>query len=101
GTAVVVLPDGTRVPFAEFFSFFLASTVIDAWKHLATGPHTGRVSIGGVTVLRETWRVDLRDATFPHANGELDRYRATQAWRQSRGLPDPGSASAGGAADAL
>jgi hypothetical protein len=98
GAAVVILPDGARVAFAEFFAFFLSSTVIDAWKHLATGPHTQRVSVGGVTVLREAWRVDLREAVFPHPKGELDRYRATVSWQRSLGLPDTVYVSVGGEA---
>jgi hypothetical protein len=96
GTVLVLLPGHGRVPFAEFFGYFLTVAVINGWRSLTRDPHTPRVSVGGVTVLRESWRVDVRAAQFLQVKGELDSYRATQSWRHSLGLPDTVYASLSG-----
>jgi hypothetical protein len=88
GEPVVVLPDGVRVAFAEFFSFFLSATVLDAWKGVTDGPHTPRISVDGLVLTRETWRVDLAGQAFLTTRGEYDSYREVEAWRRALGLPD-------------
>jgi hypothetical protein len=96
GAVTVTLPDGSRVAFAEFFNCFLSAVVIDAWKRLSRGPHTDRVTVGGVTVLRESWRFDVSEEPFLRATGELAGFRAVQEWRRSVGLPDAVYASLAG-----
>ena len=48
------MPDGTRFSFSEFFTNFLSTVVIDAWKIIATGSHTPRISVGRQSRLRLT-----------------------------------------------
>lgn len=81
------LPDGTRVPFAEFFSFFLSVAVVDAWKSISEGPHTPRMTVGRFTITRQTWRTDVA-GEFPHVRGEWESYQAVNRWRRSLGCPD-------------
>jgi hypothetical protein len=88
GVVTLTLPDGTPVPFAEFFGFFLSAVVIDAWRHLDRSPHTARVTVGDLTVLRESWRADIRCAPFLTARTEQERHDGVQAWRRELGLPD-------------
>jgi hypothetical protein len=88
GAVTVVLPDGAEVPFAEFFGFFLSGVVIDAWRHLARAAHTARVTVGGLTLLRESWRSDVGSAPFLTARGEQERHDGVQVWRRELGLPD-------------
>jgi hypothetical protein len=98
GAVRVALPDGDEVPFTEFFGFFLSGVVIDGWRHLTKTPHTDRITVGGLTLLRESWRTDIRAAPFLTARDELERYRGVQAWRLELGLPDAVYASLSGEA---
>jgi hypothetical protein len=88
GEPAVVLPDGTQVAFAEFFSFFLSATVLDGWKSVADAPHTPRISVDRFVLTRETWRVDIAGQAFLTARGEYECYREVEAWRRALGLPD-------------
>jgi len=87
GKTFAELPDGTRLPFLEFFSFFLSIAVVDAWKSISDGPHTPRISVGRFTIARQTWRVDIA-GQFGEQVGEFESYRAVDRWRRSLGCPD-------------
>ena len=89
GDAVLaILPDGTRVPILEFFGFFLSSVVLDAWKVLTEQPHTPRITAGGLTIVRETWRADVAGEAFARLTGEHEAFLLMQSWRRSLGMPD-------------
>lgn len=95
---LLTLPGGVVARFANFFGYFLSNVVIDAWRRVADGPHSSRVTVGDVVVLRETWRVDVRAEPFLQAKGEWAAFRAAHAWRRSTGLPDRVYASLSGEA---
>jgi hypothetical protein len=87
GAVYAELPGGTRLTFPEFFSFFLSSAVLDAWKNISDGPHTPRISVGRFTITRQTWRVDVA-GMFTQPTSEFESYRAVDSWRRSLGCPD-------------
>lgn len=87
GRVFAELPDGTRLSFAEFFSFFLSISVVDAWKTISDGPYTPRISVGRFTVTRQTWRVDVA-GKFTKLVGEFESYRDVDSWRRALGCPD-------------
>lgn len=87
GAVFVELPDGSRLSFAEFFSFFLSITVVDTWKNISDGPHTPRISVGGFTLARQTWRATV-DKDLVRPVGEFEAYRAADRWRRELGCSD-------------
>lgn len=88
GSVYAELPDGTRLAFADFFSFFLSAAVLDAWKSISDAPYTPRISVGRFTIVRQTWRVDVAGKPFTRPAGEFESYRAVDSWRRSLGCPD-------------
>jgi Lantibiotic dehydratase, N terminus len=88
GAVFAELPDGTRLAFTDFFSFFLSAVVTDAWKAISAAAYTPRISVGRFIVVRESWRVDVTGQPFTRKAGEYESYRAMDQWRRSLGCPD-------------
>lgn len=88
GAIFVELPGGNRLTFGDFFSFFLSLMVVDAWKGISTDAHSPRISIGRMTIARESWRVDIAGQPFIRKASEFESYRAVLRWHRSLGCPE-------------
>lgn len=86
---VAQAPDGRSWPLLELFGPHLSARAVNAFKVVAEGTHTPRVSVGRLVVHRETWRATVADCglddTLPD---EASRYLAVRRWRDRLGLPE-------------
>lgn len=80
--------DGRSWPIAEVFADMLDVRAFDAWKLVAVGAHTPRVTIDGMVIIRETWRMTIGETGLAAATGERARYLAVRGLRGRLGLPD-------------
>ncbi|HCU49298.1 MAG TPA: lantibiotic dehydratase, partial [Micromonosporaceae bacterium] len=82
-------PDGRSWPVQELFGPFLSSRSVDAFKIVAAGAHTPRVTIDRLVVHRETWRTAVGDCSLSGKRiDEADGYLAVRRWRERLGLPE-------------
>jgi hypothetical protein len=97
-TALTVVPDGDTLcvraddgrqwPVIEMFASLLGLRVYDAWKLVGAPGHTPRITVGGLVLLRETWRTSVADTGLSGISGERDRFLAAREWRRRLGLPE-------------
>lgn len=84
-------PDGRCVPLLEFFAFFLSTVVVNAFRAVSTAPHTPRITIDRLVVVRETWRMcldDISSLTDISLRDEAGQYLAARRLAAEHGLPD-------------
>ncbi len=81
-------PDGRCWPLIEMFTGLLWMHAFDTWKLAGTGPHTPRIAVDGVVLVRETWRTTVGATMLAGVIGERERYLAVRRWRQALGLPE-------------
>lgn len=88
GQLAVKAPDGRTWPVIELFAALLSQRVFDTWKLVGGASHTPRVTVDGLVMLRETWRVTVAETGLADVSGERDRYLAARRWRRDLGLPE-------------
>lgn len=84
-----LLPNGQRLPAIELFTGFLSTMATDAFKiTMADDPHTPRVTVDRLVVLRETWRMTVEDLVEITVRGdEPGQYLAGRRVVARYGLP--------------
>jgi hypothetical protein len=88
GKLTVKAPDGRTWPAVELFASLLGQRVFDSWKLVGGSRHTPRVSVDGMVILREAWRMTVADTALADAIGERSQYLAVRRWRHELGLPE-------------
>jgi hypothetical protein len=88
GKLVVAGPDGSEWPLIEAFAEMLWVYALDSFKLVAPAPHTPRISLDKLVVVRETWRTTVGGTGLAGITGEPELYLAARAWRAGLGLPD-------------
>ncbi|WP_265443680.1 lantibiotic dehydratase [Flexivirga meconopsidis] len=90
GHRVVRAADGREWSIAEFWGVPLSIVAADAFKVGLGGRHVPRVSLDGLVIFRETWKVLPGDLNLIGAAGGNDArdYRSVRAWQRHIGLPD-------------
>ena len=88
GELVACAPDGRRWPLVEVFSALLAMHAVDGFKLVGAAPHTLRITVDRLVVVRETWRTTIGATGLAGVTGERDRYLAVRRWRGELGLAD-------------
>ena len=88
GRLRVTAPDGRSWPLIEVFADWLSLHAFDTWKLAGGRAHTPRTSVGGLTLIRETWRTTVAATGLADVAGEAERYLAVRRWRASLGLPE-------------
>ncbi|GGK15956.1 lantibiotic dehydratase [Streptomyces camponoticapitis] len=88
GDLVARHTDGQEWPLLEVFADFLSMHTADAFKLVAAGAHTPRVTIDRLVVERETWRCTVGSTGLATAKGYAQRYLAARRWAAELGLPD-------------
>lgn len=83
---VARFPDGTVEPILTVVGEFLAFLTKPNFGLSPQWPHIPRVTIGRMTVTRETWRVPA-SALTPHARGVSDPLEAVRAVMRELGVP--------------
>ncbi|MGI5529160.1 lantibiotic dehydratase [Streptomyces syringium] len=88
GTVTATTPDGRAWSMAELLAVPVSIIAADAFKIGLDRPHAPRVSLDGLVLFRETWRVPAGEiplAAKPDREGD---YLAVRRWLRERGLPD-------------
>ncbi|WP_225830211.1 lantibiotic dehydratase [Streptomyces sp. NK08204] len=88
GLVVRHLPDGRTFPLAEVLGEYLSAVTVNAFRMLPRGRHTPRVSIGRLTVARETWRLPARRFDWAFQLDERTRYLQMRDFVARHGLPE-------------
>lgn len=88
GGLVARAPDGRRWPLIEMFAGLLWMHAFDTWKLAGAGPHTPRVTVDGLVLVRETWRTTVAETGLADVTAERERYLAVRRWRRACGLPE-------------
>lgn len=88
GGLVVTGPDGRGWPLVEVFASWLTLHAFDTWKLAGGREHTPRTSVGGLVLVRETWRTTVGATGLADVAGEAERYLAVRRWRAALGLPE-------------
>src|SRR6185437_15518415 len=88
GRLIVKAPDGRTWPAIEMFASLLGQRVFDTWKLVGGTRHTPRVTVDGLVILREGWRMTVADTALADVSGERSRYLAVRRWRRDLGLPE-------------
>jgi hypothetical protein len=66
----------------------LAGIVVNAFKPVARGVHSPRVTIDRLVVSRESWTFRADEVAWANATDEADRFLGARAWRLAHGLPE-------------
>ncbi|MFV8130318.1 lantibiotic dehydratase [Streptomyces syringium] len=88
GTVTATTPDGREWNMAELLAVPVSIIAADAFKIGLDRPHAPRVTLDGLVLFRETWRVPAGEiplAAKPDREGD---YLAVRRWLRERGLPD-------------
>jgi Lantibiotic dehydratase, N terminus len=85
---VAVVPGGRRWPLLEVFGRLLSELSVEAFKSAGSAPHVPRITVDGLVLARETWRMGVGDCPAVTARGERDEFLAVRRWRMALGLPE-------------
>ena len=89
GRLIGTMPDGSSYPLLEFFAKFLSAIAMNAFRAVASQPHTPRITIGRMVCFRETWRTTVGDLSeLTAVRGEPEQYLAGRRVRAAMGLPE-------------
>jgi hypothetical protein len=75
-------------PLLEVFSEFLSAGVANAFRPVASGAHTPRVTIDRLVVTREAWKLPANEVSWAFVKSEAERFVAARAWRLEQGMPE-------------
>jgi hypothetical protein len=88
GELVAGTADGRSWPLLELFGELVSMHAVEAFKLVATAPHTPRITIDRVVVCRETWRTTVGASRLAEVTDQRDRFLAARRWRLALGLPE-------------
>jgi hypothetical protein len=80
--------DGRTWPLIDVFGELVATHTADAFKLVAAGPHTPRVTIDRLVVARETWRTTVAATGLAARDSYAGQYLAARRWRRRLDLPE-------------
>jgi Lantibiotic dehydratase, N terminus len=81
-------PDGSvRLDIIEMLGEFLTVVVVNGFQLLPPRPHTPRVTVDDVVILRESWGLPPSELPFAYARDRRSRYLAARRWARDHGLP--------------
>ncbi|HEU4733131.1 MAG TPA: lantibiotic dehydratase [Kofleriaceae bacterium] len=88
GALEVVTRDGARrFDVIAFLEHHLIAESFGAFSPVAPAPWTPRVTIDGVVIARETWRVAPAELAWPALEAPAARFVAARRWARSLGMP--------------
>jgi len=78
---------GLRFDAIAFLDQYLSFAASSHFRWAAHEPHTPRVTIDNVVVIREQWCCEPAELDFAHAKEPADRYLGARAWARRHGFP--------------
>ncbi|MCX5398106.1 lantibiotic dehydratase [Streptomyces sp. NBC_00102] len=88
GTVTATTPDGRGWSMAELLAVPVSIIAADAFKIGLDRPHAPRVSLDGLVLFRETWRVPAGEIPLAVKPDRAGDYLAVRRWLRASGLPD-------------
>ncbi|WP_339152728.1 lantibiotic dehydratase [Streptomyces sp. F41] len=88
GTVTATTPDGRAWNMAELLAVPVSIIAADAFKIGLDRPHAPRVTLDGLVLFRETWRVRVGDVPLAAKPDREGDYLAVRRWLRATGLPD-------------
>jgi hypothetical protein len=79
---------GFEAPLSKVFGELLSAATVNAFKPVARGAHTPRITVDRLVVAREAWSFPAADLAWAAVKAEPDRFLAARRWRLEQGLPD-------------
>ena len=76
-----------RFDIVEFFGAHLSGQLATRFPLFAPAPHLPRISIDGLVVMREQWRVSPQELTFADEKHAPLRFAGARRWAHACGLP--------------
>lgn len=71
----------------DVLSELMMNLIIDEFDMIGDAPHTPRLIVDRVVIVRETWRVDATELPFCFHHDEPRRFVEMRAWQRELGLP--------------
>jgi hypothetical protein len=62
--------------------------VLDAFKFVASRPHSPRVMIDRLVIIRESWRFRAEELAFAAGENAAERFLRGKEWARKNGLPN-------------
>ncbi|WP_156725738.1 lantibiotic dehydratase [Streptomyces apocyni] len=88
GTVTATTPDGRVWSMAELLAVPVSIIAADAFKIGLDRAHAPRVTLGGLVLFRETWRVRAGEIPLAAKPDRERDYLAVRRWLRDSGLPD-------------
>jgi hypothetical protein len=70
-----------------FYSALARQLHVSLGQRLPDAPHTPRLVVGDLTVMRESWFVAVADLPFLEERDEYAQFAAVRRWARDRGMP--------------
>ncbi|MQS10735.1 lantibiotic dehydratase [Streptomyces kaniharaensis] len=77
-----------EAPLAHVVGEPLAAAAINAFKPVARGSHSPRITVDRLVVARESWTFPAGELAWAAVRSEPDRFLAARRWRLAHGLPE-------------
>jgi hypothetical protein len=87
GRLTAVLPDGSAYDLLDAYANTMTQRAMDRFTLRPEGDHTPRITIGRLTVARETWQLPVADMDFAEEKSEAARFVRARHWRLRNELP--------------
>ncbi|MBJ7005133.1 lantibiotic dehydratase [Streptomyces griseofuscus] len=87
GRLTAVLPDGTAYDVLDAYANTLTQRVMDRFTLRPEGEHTPRITLGRMTVARETWQLPVAEVDFADEKAEAARFVKARHWQRRHDLP--------------
>lgn len=88
GTVTATTPDGRVWSMAELLAVPVSIIAADAFKVGLDRAHAPRVTLDGLVLFRETWRIPAGEIPLASKPDRAGDYRALRRWLCDSGLPD-------------
>jgi hypothetical protein len=88
GRLVAGTAGGVRWPLVEVFADLLATHAVDAFKSIPQRPHTPRVTVDRLVIVRETWRTTIGATGLAGRADRSDLFLRARRWRRQLRAPE-------------
>jgi len=77
-----------EAPLLKVFGELLSAATVNAFKPVAHGTRSPRITIDRLVLARESWSFQADGVAWAALKSEADRFLAARRWRQEHGLPE-------------
>jgi hypothetical protein len=88
GQLVALRADGSGQPLRNIFALLFGWLADTAFKLAGSGPHTPRITVDRVVIVRETWQTTIGEVGLADVAGRPEQYLAARRLRRTLGLPE-------------